>query len=1182
MKATKKVFLLLSVFLTLCNKIYTENNKYSSEIIFEDIENDEQLNVIDQSEEALPNSIYGDLIHEGRVILENQKGYIYTVLDPVDTELKLNIIAKKEIIGNNNGNLSEMEFFVYNNYSNFIEKWELFIYDNLDRREQNLLKVFKGDYLDETQSIITDMSGIDNENLIYVLRVYDKNGSFDETVPKKITLSNDKLTIKSKENSLETIWGLDNRNKKNIVVDGANVRIVGKELASIKKIKIGEKEIFPDRNNNLLIENFYFSGEHFIPITVQDKSGTEYGYVLSVNVPKDYQFLVGIADFSFNKNKVSGNNEILKNNEEYDDYFNSGRLAFYYKRLIDGYKITAQADTWNNEIKDIFRDIHRRDARSYFRKIDYDYLKFNYGDDSILLSDVDTQGKAYLRVEKDKSNFIWGNYNTGITGTEYGQYNRTLYGARAEYNSLDENYFGDTKIYMSAFASEPDTAFAHDEFLGTGGSFYYLNRRDIVVGSAKVYVEVKDPKSGRVLSRNPLIEGKDYDINELNGLIILQNPLSQIVFETMSDRIIQDGPLYGDNSHLVVDYEYYTENTEILTNNVYGARVKNWISDNVALGGTFVKENRDVVNYELKGVDITLKKSESTYLMGEYFQSKGNQTSEETISFNGGLDFFEEREDIQDINLKGDAYKIEAGLKLSDILGGSLNSGYLDTWYSKKEKGFSIAGDSGDTEKENLGLNVNYKISENLGVRLKGQKYVEKNIDDKIVEENDEIGAELDYKINEKWSLGTEVKHVKEKLGSNYSSLEEPLLEEDEIGKATLLGAKVQYNIDSNNAIYGKAQTTLDKSGGYESNNLYSLGTHLQLTENIDFNGETSLGDRGHGIDAVLGYNVTKDYGLYLGYLYNNEEFNKGGTATFGQKFRYDDRTNLYQENQFINSNKGTGFTQGYGIDYKYNERIWLGALVEDGELKNNGDKLRRTSTSLQLHYDNNSYSSKHKIEYMRDRGTGIDDDEDVIGTTNKLKWLYDKEYTFFGVGNFLYGKNKDNREVDSRYAEFGLGTAYRPIWNDKLNLIGKYTYLYDLGSLGQINTNAGEKAHILSLEGIYQINQRLDMGIKYAWRKEKARATRDSGQWFDSTLDLLAFRVNYEIVQKWDILGEYRWLRDIQENQIKHGAIVGVYRELQENIQVGVGYNFTEFDDDLTNLDYKAKGWFVNIIGKF
>jgi len=44
---------------------------------------------------------------------------------------------------------------------------------------------------------------------------------------------------------------------------------------------------------------------------------------------------------------------------------------------------------------------------------------------------------------------------------------------------------------------------------------------------------------------------------------------------------------------------------------------------------------------------------------------------------------------------------------------------------------------------------------------------------------------------------------------------------------------------------------------------------------------------------------------------------------------------------------------------------------------------------------------------------------------------------------------------------------------------------------------------------------------------------------------------------------------------------LVGVYRHINQHVKVGVGYNFTDFSDDLTNLDYRSQGWFVNLLGK-
>ncbi|CAN7302638.1 hypothetical protein LJR143_001403 [Pseudoxanthomonas sp. LjRoot143] len=40
--------------------------------------------------------------------------------------------------------------------------------------------------------------------------------------------------------------------------------------------------------------------------------------------------------------------------------------------------------------------------------------------------------------------------------------------------------------------------------------------------------------------------------------------------------------------------------------------------------------------------------------------------------------------------------------------------------------------------------------------------------------------------------------------------------------------------------------------------------------------------------------------------------------------------------------------------------------------------------------------------------------------------------------------------------------------------------------------------------------------------------------------------------------------------------------RQISDHFKVGVGYNFTDFSGDLTQLDYDYQGWFLNIAGYY
>ena len=63
--------------------------------------------------------------------------------------------------------------------------------------------------------------------------------------------------------------------------------------------------------------------------------------------------------------------------------------------------------------------------------------------------------------------------------------------------------------------------------------------------------------------------------------------------------------------------------------------------------------------------------------------------------------------------------------------------------------------------------------------------------------------------------------------------------------------------------------------------------------------------------------------------------------------------------------------------------------------------------------------------------------------------------------------------------------------------------------------------------------------------------------------------------------LAEYRRL-DVTDGGARSGWMLGFDRDITGNLRLGVGYNFTEFSDDLTDFDYDHRGWFINFVGSY
>jgi len=169
-----------------------------------------------------------------------------------------------------------------------------------------------------------------------------------------------------------------------------------------------------------------------------------------------------------------------------------------------------------------------------------------------------------------------------------------------------------------------------------------------------------------------------------------------------------------------------------------------------------------------------------------------------------------------------------------------------------------------------------------------------------------------------------------------------------------------------------------------------------------------------------------------------------------------------------------------------------------------------------------------------------------------------------------------------AQFTEGSIGFAYRPAANDRWNVLGRYTYLYDLVSPDQVLNRPDQRSQVLSAEALYDVSKRWEIGAKLAARRGEVRLSRDRGPWFDNGANLAVVRTRYHFANRWDGVAEYRWLENVEVNDVRKGWLFGLYRHLGRHAKVGVGYNRTDYSDDLTNLDYDAQGWFLDVIGKF
>jgi uncharacterized repeat protein (TIGR01451 family) len=1130
-------------------------------------------------------------------------GAIWAVEDPATMDPRLNVSALGGIVLKRGEVKDPVRFNLYSNYIAFIDRWELAIYANNDRDLISPIDVLEGSTFVSADSIEWDATSLDEkyleegESLYYVLRVFDKQGRMDETAPRAITVTDEriiKLERRDFEEEQEEVafigFGESNLIRQTIPLSGSRIRVNGVDLDDDYSITINGERVIVDEDGKFVLEQHLPIGTHKLKVNVTNNEEINFDRELDVDVTGKYMFIVGLANLTVGENSLSGSVEPLGDDDHFDeDVWVDGRLAFYLKGKIKGkYLVTAQLDTTEDELRNLGDRLEEEDPTAIFRRLDPERYYAVYGDDSITIDDTDSQGAFYLRVDWDKSMALWGNYNTDLTGTEFAQYNRSLYGVKFEHRDVDTTSFGGHKHEVHLFGSEAQTAAAHNEFISTGGSLYYLRDTDVVQGSEKIWVEVRARDTEQVVETITLEHGRDYDIDYIQGRIILTRPITQFDIGS-GPNIIRDTPLDGNDVFLLADYEYRPDafSADDIT---MGARGKAWINDYVALGGTYVDEERDGVDYELKGADVTLRAGKGTYLRFEYAESDAKQTDNNFLSANGGISF--NKQNIQADDSDGEAFGVEARINFAEFEGNQ--EGYIMGWWKDRDAGFSSTARLDDgIETIDTGVEAQWQATEKLELAGRAAR-----LDRKTQSEFNTVSVQGNYDVNDKLRVGLELRHEDE---------EDEVLGED--GEATLLGSEIRYDITEQTEIYTSGQFVIDDKGDYESNALGTVGVETQVSERLALKTELSTGDRGDAVvlgmeydvtpnmnislDAGFGSGATTQVGtnyttangleLYGSYAIDPDRTDSGESMfTFGSRKRYGNGLSLYTENQFGEGEEQQSIARTYGLDFDLTEQWRLSASVQKNDIEDDLGDIDRRAATLGASYRDDDLKFGSVLEYREDDNNQSNEDATQWLTSNTIEWQQSESLRWLGKVELSTTHSDANKGDEAKYAELDLGFAYRPAFNDRLNILGKYTFIYDLASSGQDTSLADQRSHIFAVEALYDLNQKWEVGGKLAYKTGDTRISRGSGSWFETGAHLAVARARYHMLKKWDALFEYRWLETEERDDSKDGALIGVYRHVGKHMKVGAGYNFTDFDDDLTDNDYESNGWFFDITGKY
>lgn len=1093
-------------------------------------------------------------------------------------------------------------FLPTSNYPDFISRAEL--------------RIVKGHPDAALQPVLVETLGVDVNHPVqwqipksegqstfyqYVLRVYDAEGRYDETEPLVLT-TNPAAAGRVGTLVFNAIGTAEDRTaRRNIPISGGSVTVYGRNVPQGHRVRVLSQDVPIDPDQSFVIQRIMPVGDHTVDVAVMDAQGKpDVSYLRDINIPDNEWFYVGLADITIGKRRGDPGIEDIRPGE-YESVYKKGRQAFYLKGKVKGeYLITAAADTDEEDLRNIFRNMGKQNARQILSNLNPDDYYPVYGDDSTMIEDAPTRGKFYVRVEKGDSHVLWGNYETRIGGTEFLRMNRSSYGASAGHKSSELTSFGERVTEATLYAAQADTLSQVDEFLGTGGSAYFLKRQNVIRGSEVVIVETRDQVTGRLLERRYLVQGEDYRFNNLQGVVILNRPLSST---TGSDAPIRDGALGGNRNYLIVQYEYEPLMGEFDGYN-YGGRIQHWASDSLRLGVTAVDERNGDEKHRASGVDLRYRASENTFIEAEVAQSSGQAVSI-SRSFDGGLSMSKE---LLDRNVgNANAYRIEGQIDLREMELSESN-GRVGAYFESRDAGFASLANVTNDDTSLWGVSSQLVLAMDTTLDLSYDHF-----GDASDRRKSEGTAYITQQLDEKTSISYGVEHMEinqpQAIRSGKTGYN---------GTRTDSGVRLNYSPDALRTYHVFGQGTVHRSGTIDRNNRVGGGASFSLNDVLGVRSEVSYGSGGWGGLAGLTYDPDANSHYYVGYELNpDRQYDLGsyrelegrdmGNMVAGARRRVSEKMTVFAENSYDLFGVRRSLAQTYGVSYTPSEVSTVVGGLEWGRIQDDSidpvtqlerSDFRRFAPSLEYIYKNTETGVTGRVrgEARIERSDDGSRSQNTWLLASALSWKVDENWrTFVGFDAVVSdSKGETTSYADTRYIETTVGYAYRPVDNSRLSALFKYNWLYDMAGNNQVTSGGrsdtfapAQRIHILSADANYKLYPWLTVGGKYGVRlgdvKYRLQNEREifEDSWQSSSAHLAVLRADLHFVKKWDFLFEGRRLWMPSADTADTGFLVATYRHLGDNVKLGVGYNFGRFSDDLRYMHLNDRGFFINLVGK-
>jgi hypothetical protein len=863
--------------------------------------------------------------------------------------------------------------------------------------------------------------------------------------------------------------------------------------------------------------------------------------------------------------------------------FNGGRTNFgaraamYLKGKVKGdYLLTLAYDSDKDTRKELFESI---DPNAFYPV---------YGDSSLRTKDAQSTGKLYVRLDKNRSYLLWGDYTTQDPNPvrRLSQYNRTLPGLRGHYE--------EGNVVANAFLAQESFKQVVDEFPARGVSGpYSVSNPNGIKGTEKVEIIVrKRDQTSVILKITPLAREADYAFEPFNGQILFRSPVPSV-----DDQL---NPV-----SIRVSYEVEQGGKRYF---IYGGDVQYKMSDRLTLGAAVARDNNPATEQTIIGANLSLKLSKNTEFIAEVARSSSLVNADPNgFSANSSANFIGKSG-----QLDGTATRLE--IRHAD------DTMRANAYVQRASDNFNNSSSGVTGGKQELGGAITYKATEKLTISADAQR-----AEDKISgSENTSASIAADLKLTDRLTIGGGVRRVDQNaLSVAQQSVNNCLTN----GGLSTVVTPYAGSIPGYNTGYGISQVgnqQIDPATGLpvicnsvvnpiaapaQSLDRTSIFVRAgyKATDNLTVDGELqNINGTDAATTAKLGlrYAATKNVDLTAEL---QREFGNGNNNLyrFGADWRVADKTRVYSRYELArtySSSYGLGigplsrvFALGVDTQYMQDGSLYSEYRLNDSAsgktiqnaigLKNGwniAEGLRlQTNAERIISTTGDSTALGLGVEYTASPLWKGSSSLQWRGDNANTNWLFtagaarklDRDWTL--IAREYYNRiDPKNGAADTRQNRFQVGFAYRPVDNNRLDALG----LFEQKS--EKNADKDSDTQIISLRANYHPSRPWWFTGRFAYKRVNELLLGTVNDSYHASL--IGGRVTYDITNRWSIGAITTVLVGKGGGrQYAYGLEVGY--TVMDNLIVGLGYNWRGFrDDDLTGSDYTNRGWVLNVRYKF